>query len=1791
MSDAPETLDPLSFSPVDFITTRHRDTALLLDASLRWKEHRNVFNTLLAQAPGIYQALLDLVREQLGADPLSTALRFKISDTHHSDVSLVALAAHTRQYPQPPADLDQRAQLTGLSADHRLLRLTPTQLLAKLAQLDIPAAVRRQWDDYWYARASDTAVSRRSHALNQYLEVFRASWDVAVATGNFDAQQQRSVSGVLDNPEWLRHEGKPIAIRTLSIDGQVMPGALLFNIEDEPQLMLYRPGSTPNFSAYTSQSNLEEAIGSTASSFSYESHDSLSAGFAPLFNSLLNERLDALDNKPGADIQQFGELALALIHWVDTQQSDSSALSLAPAIEMPDSDAPQARSLYDFGNLSLDVPYPIRLQQITTQQALMDRLAETNLQSLKDYQQALEDACQQAEQAIEQQLQANTWACEQIPVASEDLLQAHYQGLRAHARFQNLLGEIDNEELRWLESLLDHPESFPRPGSSIVAAHPVLTSTSMDEGAETSTSTTLHDCLVVTLQNDDAPHSLLLYWPGEAGGLLRCANHDELARCFAVSAEDNQSLGLSPVTGDVLAQVLAHHFAQARIALAGAPSSAAVSETLAQRLNVPRQAAREYAFNLIQEQETSAALSNISPDWLAGLSDGDRQELKSGTLGFINAMYKAQALVALDLPHIDLFCRQLVSERLKLDFPEYDDSPITLHLPQSASWVRVVVDSTSPQGIATKLTLKPSSAWVDLTLENLLLENVDEAMRDRLSFLRLKLQTPDQTLAQQLTDGIDKTYLSDLARDLNLAQKYENKLSEVYRGTHESPFAQAYRRQCLGEPFRQMLKLQSAQARAKGELDDKGQTIFNIAIDADSAAAYQADGHDIRLFPARLTAGGEDTESYGTTLSGVTFICDEKSGVTVLYRPDHPTRLVHQYPSLKEARLALYDLSKQSGEIDYLASRALLGSPAAHASRIRQAIEHHFDGIIGLGTTWPLTTSLAQHLLDAQAGRRLEAHRATSRSNRDLWLENFAYQSGMVFNYIKMALGFIPVIGTVVSVYDFFDACAKGVRALLQDEVYKALEALEQALLAFVDAAIDLLPSLSFKALAARLLTRKRQLQLLHAGPTAGIGPVSASTARRLARFEGYEYQAPLSLAGIEPGRVGKYKGIYQHADGDFILVGDRPCQVQWLDTEHTWRLRGNRFKTWRKNIALNNNGRWDTHFALYGVHLRGGGAGGGQTLGRLADLADPLWPAPVRERLPRWWTDATYRRRLALKEATEHSYSRLVDQYAPLDKLKIQGSSDAAELARIDQACANEIAQAKVVFEQLDNYRALLTGRNLTENAGLKSSTVTIILQRSLNRVNHAKHRASALQDDINKLDTPIKSKEQYALFNQKLRQFIETMDHIEHLEKEIRKWLSHSIHSATINTVKKDLPNVLTFNHFANKTGELLKLVERHGLANDLTWQYFNDSVKQARNRFVHAANNHNNLHKISLASERKTILNHCIDAYEKHIVNLRVWSTNYPDYFESRFLPSLSTAIEELRQLAKKELAAAPKGQTATPKPGASGQSQARVFETEDAFLLIGSQIPAAGAQPQRFKVTGLGGIDEIYVKGARGKWHRESPPPASTTQFDPQQLIGEAQQRLNAIDHDASRISNNIKPGSIPADLEDLMSELAAQLRSRAQRIESLGTQQLLVTRLREKATRLVEQGKLLRTAQTLVSQKPNAGQLDYLVEQGAVDIRKKGGPIELTRRQDGRRDFLQEYEIRDLSQNPPQPLWYAHFHYTSAKAEFDQFAKAHLKLSDYRYLGAKWQQSLGAGAEAIWRGDINQTIAAKHFQAL
>lgn len=145
----------------------------------------------------------------------------------------------------------------------------------------------------------------------------------------------------------------------------------------------------------------------------------------------------------------------------------------------------------------------------------------------------------------------------------------------------------------------------------------------------------------------------------------------------------------------------------------------------------------------------------------------------------------------------------------------------------------------------------------------------------------------------------------------------------------------------------------------------------------------------------------------------------------------------------------------------------------------------NFDALIGVGTAWPASTSLAAHLLNVHMGRLLEAHRSTSRSNDALYLEHVALRSGAMFNYLKMALGVVPFVGTAIALYDAWNSANLAVAAFLRGDVGHGLAEVEAVLLSLIDAAMDVLPVAGATSSAARAATRGRQLRALTKQPGA----------------------------------------------------------------------------------------------------------------------------------------------------------------------------------------------------------------------------------------------------------------------------------------------------------------------------------------------------------------------------------------------------------------------------------------------------------------------------------------------------------------------------------------------------------------------------------------------------------------------------------------------------------------------------------------------------------------------------------
>ena len=368
----------------------------------------------------------------------------------------------------------------------------------------------------------------------------------------------------------------------------------------------------------------------------------------------------------------------------------------------------------------------------------------------------------------------------------------------------------------------------------------------------------------------------------------------------------------------------------------------------------------------------------------------------------------------------------------------------------------------------------------------------------------------------------------------------------------------------------------------------------------------------------------------------------------MLYLPDSPDgQFLRRYDSLEAARKGLFNLCAHDKWVTYLAGRALQGNVRAHDSRINQAVLKNFDALIGVGGRWPTTTSLAAHLLDAHMGRLIEAHRGTSRSNDALYMERYALKGPRAFNYIKMAMGMLPFIGSAVRPLRCLDQREPGGGGLFARRGGRWPGGSR------IDAVVADRRRHGSAAWRSGILGRFPGGSLPDArSPASSTGQtctprcMASRSVRRdtsVERFAGYEYEKPISLSGLQPATHGLYRGIYRHADGDFIVRQGRIFQVELSKDAPNWRLSGNSRKTYKQPIALDETGHWDTWYGVYGTTLEGGVLGGGQVLGHVADALDPVWPLVIRQRLPRWWADRSLRRR---RSVGRHSRNDLADQY-----------------------------------------------------------------------------------------------------------------------------------------------------------------------------------------------------------------------------------------------------------------------------------------------------------------------------------------------------------------------------------------------------------------------------------------------------------------------------------------------------------------------------------------------------------------
>lgn len=1656
----------------------------------------------------------------------------------------------------------------------------------------------QQWRDYWKSRAPHAPHSRQADGARQYRLHFQAASERAFAEGQLSAEQRQAVQQLVNGSD--QHQALIAHGRLASGSQQSLPGALVIAGQ-----LLYLPSHSPAFQAFENREALEQHLLQRQDllqdcvGIDYEAVAApLDSGFKRLLGSLETRRLDAVT----------AQAALAF----DTWRTGTPLLVEAPVTpDLGHDDIPQEAD--SFGNLYRDLPFSLRVAKVQRQLAALEALAADNAGQLPlDLHAALDTLSSAQDKSF---AAASALLAPQVPDrTSKDyqaLLQARIAGLRAEADIQQALRLLDAPQRSLLDAVLQAPQAATR-------LDPVIVATLYLQDPDQLVAHELDGVLLIGHSDDQGNFAgqqpVLLCWPGIGGGLMGFASRQALEREFFKQAPGEQCLQVLPLAEDAFDYSLARQLSKYEASLRDEQAKAlpdtrdaalqALREETRDALQVPVHAARDLARQLLLEQQRSLDLSSQAPEWLNRLDAGGRQQFKQLIEDYLAAVQRSRTWLAHALPLRGDFARREVAARLRQAFDLSHDVQVQLDLPDSVRDTRDPVAGSGAPGTPVKLVPVPSRERGRLSLEDLALENIDLPMEKRLCFMQVLVSGGESSEHPRVLAGIDLNWLITLVSELDLAGRYERLIIDAFMGTaQQSAFVSEYREECLLDPLRLMLRIQGQAALHQQRIDTRAMAILELAIRGD----FHADDQQISLLPLLLTSGGADTEGHGAGLSGVTLIHEANSGTTLLYLPDSPDgEFLRQFDSVESARKAVFRLCFDARMAGYLAGRAMAGDTAAHASRINQACVRQFDGIIGLGLAWPATTSLARHLCDAHKGRLIIAHRASSRSKHDLFMERYALECGMVFNYIKMALGVLPFVGTLVAAFDGWIAANRAVEAFQRGDIPDALEQLESVLMSLIDGFMDLMPGFSVNPAALRQATRQRQLLGLSRLHSARTGQRTA-----LQRFSGYEHPEHLSLGDLAPGSDGIYRNIYRHAQGDFILNHGRLYQVTFDASRHTWRLSGNANKRYRQPIALDEHGQWDTHGAVFGVNIVSPVSGGGGVLGHIADGLDPLWPVVIRERLPRWWTDPALRRLRALRSSTDDQLRELdrLNRAAADEQRLFNRMTDEGQRYRQAEKLAGHYAHeryiADKVYPQLEELAQLSAGNNRTRARDLMSRVAWLQVNRMVNELNGVKRSATELVEQIDQLvqqtaSTPPTEVAKHLLIMKRRKvlriqmlgklQAVANYTHaIELWSKRITNATQKSKVSADINYARKNF-NQATCDIL--KVRNYLEVINRYETATDESWFYLQVPVSKARVEVDRSLNNLFHLPEVrSNAEQRRRMLEACIDTFERYSHNLRAWSTSYSHCFDHDFIDPLLDHLESISELAErwKQKIPAP-----SPKPASErGPSVARkLFETEDNQFYIGIEEDAGGPQ-RRITINRVNDRTEVYVPGKSGRWRLLHEPGSSRpgTPVEINRLLREAQERLDKLPAYREKVQSYARSDMLPRNLEHLLLSEANELRVRAERIAEQNPQAALIATLHSKADQLVIAGRALRIQQSLASKTPNEGTLDYLVEQRIVDIRKIGTLSKLPKRIEGRADFLLEYEVRDLSQGEPYALWYVHFHYPAQATAFERFTKAHLKTAEQRRLGLQWQLAQGDSAERIWRGDIGRAMAKKHFAEL
>ena len=544
---------------------------------------------------------------------------------------------------------------------------------------------------WWGGRAPGTAMSRRAHALSLYHLHFEAALQWAVAEGKLDTSQRHRLAPLLTPSSKIAADlrvAQPVLNRVDNSRLRVY-GTLLIQLEET--LLLYLPAHPQPLIRFEQQTALErrlidlhaEPLRITSLDFIEFGSDPLTRGIEPLMST------SASTGASWAALDKF--------------------FPVAPTL--PESAGQTVDEVAPFGLLVADIPLDLRRQTLALEQRALDRLfgdAEPDSpqrQQLAQRFDALSEARQASQDAASALLDSHhPLTMLELRQASNvnyhALLQARVAGLRAEVELQRVLDQLTVEEHRRVIALLDAP------GRNLPTADGVIARVSLAAADQGITAVEdLQGVLIIATTAALASGStdaLLLYWPGQFGGLQRFTSRMALEQnLFKRSPNDGGlTLHLTPLTGDPLVWSLDQQLyaceQQAAQILRDNPLPGRADERRAEmeklreqhlpRLTVAVAQARERAFAERQAQDRSAALAGNLPAWFEKLDDAPRARIKTLISQYLGAMQRAHALLERELPPRQAFAEQRIDARLRADFALKQSASVSLDLPDSTFW-------------------------------------------------------------------------------------------------------------------------------------------------------------------------------------------------------------------------------------------------------------------------------------------------------------------------------------------------------------------------------------------------------------------------------------------------------------------------------------------------------------------------------------------------------------------------------------------------------------------------------------------------------------------------------------------------------------------------------------------------------------------------------------------------------------------------------------------------------------------------------------------------------------------------------------------------------------------------------------------------------------------------------------------------------------------------------------------------------------------------------------------------